>query len=62
MILQLKGRPKIQNLKKIQDTYDMAEGDDITDTIIIYNLLPIKKIRWKDIAETNSATKKNGKD
>ena len=55
MILWLKVIPKIRNLNKIQYTYGMAEGDDITDTIIPDNLLPIKKVRWKDIAETNSA-------
>ena len=57
----LKDRPKIQNLNKIQDTYDVVEGDDTMDTIDTDNLLPIK-VRWKDIAETDSATEKDGKD
>ena len=62
MILRLDDRPKIQNLDTIHDTYDVVERDNITDTKITDNLLPIKNVRWKDIAETNSATKKDGKD
>ena len=45
MILPHKDRPKTQNLTMIQDTYDMAEGDNITGRIITDNLLPIKKVR-----------------
>ena len=40
----------------------MLEGNDNMDTMVSDNLLPIKKVRWKDNAETNSATEKDGKD
>ena len=36
----------------------MVEADNIADTLITDNLLPTKKVRWKDIAETDSAVKK----
>ena len=62
MLLRVKDRSEIQNLHKIQDTYDMMEGNNITDTMITDSLLPIKKERWKDIAELNSETEKDGKD
>ena len=60
--LWVEDRPKIQKLNKIQDTYDMMEGNYITDTTIRGNLLLNKKIRWKDVAESNSASKKDRKD
>ena len=58
-ILQSKHKPKIQNLKKLhhvvtkKDTRGMANDD---------TLLPTKKVRWKDNAETITATKKNRND
>ena len=36
----------------------MVKADDITGTLITDNLLPTKKGRWKDIAETDSAFKR----
>ena len=62
MTLRIEDRPKIRNLNKIQDTYDVVEGNNCTDIMITGNLLPNKKVRWKDIAGSNSATKKDGKD
>ena len=35
--------------REIQDTYDVAEGDNNEDTLVTDNLLPTKKVRWKDI-------------
>ena len=57
MILQSKDRPKIRNL---QDTCDVVQKKDTRGTGIEDNLLPVKKVRWKDNADTISATKKNG--
>ena len=51
-ILQSKDGPKIQNLNKIQDTYDVVEKEDTRDTGIEDILLLIKKVRWKDNADT----------
>ena len=61
-ILQSKDRPKIQNLNKFQDTHDMVEKEDTRGTGIENNLQPIKKVRWKDDADTISATEKDGQD
>ena len=44
--------------RKIQDTYDMVEADNSKDTLVTDNLLPTKKVRWKDIAEADSAFRK----
>ena len=62
IVLLLKDRPKVQNLNKIKNTYDVLEGDNVTDTMITDNLLLIKKVTWKDNVESNSATKKDEKD
>ena len=62
MTLRIEDRPKIRNLNKIQDTYDGVEEKNNTDIMITDNLLPNKKVRWKDIAESNSATKEDEKD
>ena len=57
MILQSKDRPKIRNLNKIQDTCDVVEIEDTRHTGIEGNLLPIKKVKWKDNADTKRMEK-----
>ena len=44
-ILQSKDGPKIKNLNKIQDTYDVVKKEDTRDTGIEDILLLIKKVR-----------------
>ena len=51
-ILQFNDRPKTRKFNKIQDTYDVVRKEDTRDTGIEDNLLPTKKARWKDNADT----------
>ena len=39
----------------------MVEGNNNKDILLTDNLLPNKKVRWKDIAESNSAAEKDEK-
>ena len=55
-ILWFKDKPKIKNLKKIQDTYDVVTKNDTGDMANEANLLSTKKVRWKDKAKTIMAT------
>ena len=55
-IRRSKDRPKIQDPKKIKDTYDVVT--EVTRGMANEaTLLSTKKVRWKDNANTITATK-----
>ena len=54
-----KDRPKIQNLRKIQDSYDVVTREDTRGMAKETTLSSTKKERWKDDADTITATKMN---
>ena len=59
MILRSNDRPKILNLRKIQDTYDVVTKKDTRGMANEDTLLSTKEVRWNDNAETITATKMN---
>ena len=57
MIRRSKDRPNIQDPKKIKDTYDVVTEEDTRGMANEATLLSTKKVRWKDNANTMTATK-----